>query len=66
MRNVVDFGAFVDIGVKQDGLVHISKLSNRFVKHPLDVVSVGDIVTVWVDSVDQAKGRVALTMLKPE
>ena len=66
VRNVVDFGAFVDIGVKQDGLVHISKLSNRFVKHPLDVVSVGDIVTVWVVSVDQAKGRVALSMLKPE
>mgnify|MGYP001075628454 FL=1 len=66
VRNVVDFGAFVDIGVKQDGLVHISKLSNRFVKHPLDVVSVGDIVTVWVDSVDQTKGRVALSMLKPE
>ncbi|QRF32822.1 Tex family protein [Bacillus safensis] len=66
VRNVVDFGAFVDIGVKQDGLVHISKLSSRFVKHPLDVVSVGDIVTVWVDSVDQAKGRVALSMLKPE
>ncbi|MDM5318903.1 Tex family protein [Bacillus altitudinis] len=66
VRNVVDFGAFVDIGVKQDGLVHISKLSNRFVKHPLDVVSVGDIVTVWVDSVDQVKGRVALSMLKPE
>ncbi|MGQ8972672.1 Tex family protein [Bacillus altitudinis] len=66
VRNVVDFGAFVDIGVKQDGLVHISKLSNRFVKHPLDVVSVGDIVTVWVDTVDQAKGRVALSMLKPE
>lgn len=66
VRNVVDFGAFVDIGVKQDGLVHISKLSNRFVKHPLDVVSVGDIVTVWVDSVDQSKGRVALSMLKPE
>ncbi|WP_332285633.1 Tex family protein [Bacillus safensis] len=66
VRNVVDFGAFIDIGVKQDGLVHISKLSNRFVKHPLDVVSVGDIVTVWVDSVDQTKGRVALSMLKPE
>lgn len=64
VRNVVDFGAFVDIGVKQDGLVHISKLSNRFVKHPLDVVSVGDVVTVWVDSVDHQKGRVALTMLK--
>lgn len=66
VRNVVDFGAFVDVGVKQDGLVHISKLSNRFVKHPLDIVSVGDVVTVWVDSVDQKKGRVALTMLKPE
>ncbi|CRK85123.1 Tex family protein [Neobacillus massiliamazoniensis] len=65
VRNVVDFGAFVDIGVKQDGLVHISKLSNRFVKHPLDIVSVGDVVTVWVDSVDMKKGRVALTMLPP-
>lgn len=65
VRNVVDFGAFVDIGVKQDGLVHISKLSKRFVKHPLDVVSVGDVVTVWVDSVDLKKGRVALTMLPP-
>jgi uncharacterized protein len=65
VRNVVDFGAFVDIGVKQDGLVHISKLSKRFVKHPLDVVSVGDVVTVWVDSVDMKKGRVALTMLPP-
>ncbi|WP_462412656.1 Tex family protein [Neobacillus sp. Marseille-QA0830] len=65
VRNVVDFGAFVDIGVKQDGLVHISKLSKRFVKHPLDIVSVGDVVTVWVDSVDMKKGRVALTMLPP-
>ena len=63
VRNVVDFGAFVDIGVKQDGLVHISKLSNSFVKHPLDVVSVGDVVTIWVDSVDLKKGRVALTMV---
>ncbi|MDF0727672.1 Tex family protein [Cytobacillus sp. S13-E01] len=65
VRNVVDFGAFVDIGVKQDGLVHISKLSNNFVKHPLDVVSVGDVVTVWIDDVDSTKGRVALTMLQP-
>ncbi|RSK57306.1 Tex family protein [Bacillus canaveralius] len=65
VRNVVDFGAFVDIGVKQDGLVHISKLRRQFVKHPLDVVSVGDVVTVWVDSVDKQKGRVALTMLSP-
>lgn len=65
VRNVVDFGAFVDIGVKQDGLVHISKLSKKRVKHPLDVISLGDIVTVWVDSVDVAKGRIALTMLPP-
>ncbi|MCY7892255.1 RNA-binding transcriptional accessory protein [Bacillus vallismortis] len=64
VRNVVDFGAFVDIGVKQDGLVHISKLSNQFVKHPLDVVSVGNIVTVWVDGVDVQKGRVSLSMVK--
>ncbi len=66
VRNVVDFGAFVDIGVKQDGLVHISKLANRYVSHPLDVVSVGDVVTVWVDSVDSAKQRIALTMLPPK
>ncbi len=66
IRNVVDFGCFVDIGVKQDGLVHISKLTNRFVKHPMEVVSVGDIVTVWVADVDQQKGRIALTMLSPE
>ncbi|MGM0904628.1 MAG: Tex family protein [Bacillota bacterium] len=65
VRNVVDFGAFVDIGVKQDGLVHISKLSKKFVKHPLDIVSVGDVVNVWVDSIDMKKGRVALTMLPP-
>ena len=63
VRNVVDFGAFVDIGVKQDGMVHISKLSNRYVKHPSDVVAVGDIVTVWIDTVDLNKGRIALTML---
>ncbi|PVE62684.1 Tex family protein [Priestia megaterium] len=65
VRNVVDFGAFIDIGVKQDGLVHISKLTNRYVKHPLDVVSVGDLVNVWVEDVDMKKGRVALTMIPP-
>ncbi|MEW4212286.1 Tex family protein [Priestia megaterium] len=65
VRNVVDFGAFIDIGVKQDGLVHISKLTNRYVKHPLDVVSVGDLVNVWVEDVDMKKGRVALTMVPP-
>lgn len=66
VRNVVDFGAFVDIGVKQDGLVHISKLVNRFVKHPMEVVAVGDVVTVWVEDIDLKKGRVALTMLEPK
>lgn len=64
VRNVVDFGAFVDIGVKQDGLVHISKMSKKFVKHPLDIVSVGDIVTVWVEQVDVNKGRISLSMIK--
>jgi uncharacterized protein len=65
VRNVIDFGAFVDIGIKNDGLVHISQLSDRYVKHPMDVVSVGDTVTVWVLSVDEKKGRVSLTMRKP-
>ncbi len=65
VRNVVDFGAFVDIGVKQDGLVHISKLADRFVKHPMDVVAVGDVVTVWIDGVDVQKGRISLTMKRP-
>ncbi|WP_188006778.1 Tex family protein [Sporosarcina sp. ANT_H38] len=65
VRNVVDFGAFVDIGVKEDGLVHISKLKKGFVKHPLDVVSSGDIVTVWVEGIDKGKGRISLTMLSP-
>lgn len=64
VRNVVDFGAFVDIGVKEDGLVHISKMSKKFVKHPLDIVSVGDIVTVWVEQVDVNKGRISLSMIK--
>jgi uncharacterized protein len=66
VRNVIDFGAFVDIGVKQDGLVHISKLSKKFVKHPTDVVSVGDVVTVWVESVDVKKGRISLTMVQSD
>ncbi|MGP9077231.1 Tex family protein [Geobacillus thermodenitrificans subsp. calidus] len=66
VRNVVDFGAFVDIGVKQDGLVHISKLSKQYVRHPLDIVSVGDVVKVWVEHVDVAKGRISLSMVSPE
>ncbi|MGZ4135457.1 MAG: S1 RNA-binding domain-containing protein, partial [Tumebacillaceae bacterium] len=61
VRNVVDFGAFVDIGVKQDGLVHISELADRFVKNAMEVVQVGDIVDVKVLSVDLKKGRIALT-----
>ncbi|GEQ49078.1 RNA-binding transcriptional accessory protein [Tetragenococcus koreensis] len=65
VRNVIDFGAFVDIGVKQDGLVHISKLSTKFVKQPNDVVSVGDVVTVWIEQVDLKKGRISLTMIDP-
>ncbi|WP_336077355.1 Tex family protein [Paenibacillus sp. 203] len=65
VRNVIDFGAFVDIGIKSDGLVHISQLRSGFVKHPMDVVSVGDNVTVWVLNIDLKKGRVGLTMKPP-
>jgi len=66
VRNIIDFGAFVDIGVHQDGLVHISQMSNRFVRHPLDVVRVGDVVKVWVLAVDESRKRISLTMKKPE
>ena len=62
VRNVIDFGAFVDIGVHQDGLVHISALSNRFVKHPSEIVSVGDQVKVRVLAVDIKKKRISLSM----
>jgi uncharacterized protein len=64
--NVVDFGAFVDVGLKDSGLVHISRLANRFVKSPHEIVSVGDVVTVWVLEVDLNRRRVSLTMLPPE
>jgi uncharacterized protein len=64
VRNVVDFGAFVDVGVKQDGLVHVSKLANKFVRHPSEVVAVGDTVTVWVSNIDIERGKVGLTMVK--
>ena len=64
VRNVIDFGAFVDIGVHQDGLVHISRMADRFIRHPSEVVSVGDVVKVWVVSVDEKKKRIALTMVK--
>ncbi|WP_200416520.1 Tex family protein [Virgibacillus salexigens] len=66
VRNVVDFGVFVDIGVKQDGLVHISKMSHSFVKHPMDIASVGDVITVWVENIDINKGRIALSMIEGE
>ncbi len=65
VRNVVDFGAFVDCGVKEDGLVHLSRMSKKFIKHPLDKVSVGQIVKVWVVNVDVAKSRIELTMIQP-
>lgn len=62
VRNVIDFGAFVDIGVHQDGLVHISQICDRYIKHPLDVLSVGDIVKVKILDVDVKKKRISLTM----
>ena len=65
VRNVIDFGAFVDIGVHQDGLIHISEMSDKFIKHPSEVLSVGDVINVRVKSVDLAKKRIALT-LKPK
>jgi protein Tex len=67
VRNVIDFGAFVDIGVHQDGLVHVSQITERFIKHPLEAVSVGDVVDVQVLAVDLPKKRISLTMkIKPE
>ena len=62
VRNVIDFGVFVDIGVHQDGLVHISQISNKFLKHPSEAVSVGDVVKVAVLEVDEKKKRIALSM----
>ncbi|MDR1571118.1 MAG: RNA-binding transcriptional accessory protein [Clostridiales Family XIII bacterium] len=64
IRNVVDFGAFVDIGVKQDGLVHVSRMAERFVRHPGEVVAVGDTVTAWVSSIDRERGKIGLTMVE--
>ena len=66
VRNAIDFGVFVDIGVHQDGLVHISQITNRYIKHPSEVVKVGDIVKVWVISVDAEKKSISLTMKKPK
>ena len=66
VRNVIDFGAFVDVGVHEDGLVHISQMSNKFIKHPLEVVKVGEVVKVWVLDVDVKRGRISLTMKAPK
>ena len=66
VRNVIDFGAFVDIGVHQDGLVHISQICDKFIRHPGEVLKVGDIVQVWVLSVDLEKKRISLTMKQPK
>ncbi len=66
VRNVIDFGAFVDIGVHQDGLVHVSQVCDRFIRHPAEVLKVGDVVTVWVLAVEAAKKRISLTMKKPK
>lgn len=66
VRNITDFGCFVDVGVHEDGLVHISKICNRFIKHPLEVVQVGEVVKVWVIEVDAKRGRLSLTMISPK
>ena len=65
VRNVVDFGAFVDIGVHQDGLVHVSQITDRFIRHPSEALTVGDVVEVTVLEVDEGKKRISLTMKQP-
>lgn len=65
VRNVVDFGAFVDIGVHEDGLIHISEMSKSFVNHPSQVVSVGDLVTVWVSKIDLEHEKLNLSLVNP-
>ena len=64
VRNVVDFGVFIDIGLHNDGLAHISKLTNKYIKHPSEVVSVGDIVDCYVDDISLEKGKVSLSLLE--
>lgn len=66
VRNVIDFGCFVDVGVHEDGLVHISQICDRFIRHPLEAVKVGDVVKVWVLDVDLKRKRISLTMKKPK
>ena len=65
VRNVVDFGVFIDIGLKNDGLAHISKLTDKYIKHPLEVVNVGDIVTCYVDEIHYDKNKVSLSLIDP-
>ena len=64
VRNVVDFGAFVDLGVKHDGLLHISQITNKFIKHPLEILKVGDIINVSIIKIEKEKGRISLSMLE--
>ena len=66
VRNVVDFGAFIDIGLHNDGLAHISKLTDKYIKHPSEVVSVGDIVDCYVEEISKEKGKVSLSLLQPQ
>ena len=66
VRNVVDFGAFIDIGLHDDGLAHISKLTKEYIKHPMEVVNVGDIVTCYVDKIDLERNKVNLSLIPPE
>ena len=66
VRNIVDFGVFIDIGIKNDGLAHISKLTNNYIKHPSDILNIGDIVTCYVDEIFLDKKKVGLTLINPE
>jgi len=66
VRNVVDFGAFIDIGLHNDGLAHISKLTDKYIKHPSEVLSVGDIVDCYVEDISKEKGKVSLSLLQPQ
>jgi len=66
VRNVVDFGAFVDIGLHEDGLVHISKITDKFIKHPSEILSVGDIVDCYVDEIKLDKNKVSLSLIEPK
>ena len=66
VRNITDFGCFVDVGVHENGLVHLSKICKHYIKHPMEVVQEGEVVKVWVLEVDGKRGRISLTMIPPE